>query len=107
MKSFACLLVVLMAVISGPVFSEELVFPAETNSEAAVLSQARDNHTIARPMGSCLPNLLNPLNQKTSNVYFYQVSYSRASFTQEHFFVFFGIFLTANYSENDPLGMLL
>ncbi len=72
MKSFACLLVVLMAIISGPVFSEELVFPAEYNSEAAVLSQVRENHTIAHPMCLGLPDLLNPLNQKIRNIYRYQ-----------------------------------
>jgi len=71
MKSFAYLLVVLMAAISGPVFSEESVFPTEKISEAAILSQVRENHTIARPMGLGLSDLLNPLNQKTRNIYFY------------------------------------
>jgi len=72
MKGFACLLVVLMTAMSGPVFSEELDFPAETISEAVALSQVRENNTIARPMGSDLPDKLNPFNQKTGNIYFYQ-----------------------------------
>jgi len=72
MKSFACLLAVLLFALPGPVLSEESVFPAETNSEAAALSQIREIPKKARPTGSDLPDLLNLLKQKTRNIYFYQ-----------------------------------
>ena len=73
MRSYACFVAVLMFTLSGPVFSEESVFPAETNSETTVRSQDGEISVKAQQMCSDLPYPINPLDRQTCNLYFYQV----------------------------------
>ena len=70
MKGFTCLFVVLLAAISGSVFSEELVFSEETYSEPTFLSQAGEISAKAQSMCSDLPYPGNPLNRRACDLYY-------------------------------------
>lgn len=105
MRSCACVLAVLVFALSSPVFSEESVFPAETNSEAAVLSQTGEIPTKARPMGLGLPDLLNPLNQEACNLYFYQAPATNPVIAPFSFLVELDMYdLTASSSEGGSVS---
>jgi len=74
MKSFTCLFVVLLTVISGSVFSEELVFSSETDSAPATLFRTVEFSAKVRPKCSDLPCSINPLNRRDCNLFYFQVT---------------------------------
>lgn len=73
MKSFTCLFVVLLAAISGSVFSGESLYPAETNSETTALFQTSDISIKAQPICSDLVCPIKLFNRHVCDLYYYQV----------------------------------
>ena len=70
MRSFTCFFTVLVFTLYSPVSSKESVIPAETLSEPTAPFQSGEISVKVQPMYSDLPDMLNPSNRQTCNLYF-------------------------------------